>query len=57
MMEINRRKTIKLITIALSLLFVGYSPALAAEPASVRMGFVPVVTAAPLALAIERRLA
>ena len=54
MMEITRRKTTKLITIALSLLFVGYSPAMGAETASVRMGFVPVVTAAPLALAIEK---
>lgn len=54
MTKTRRGQRAIVIAIGLSLIFVSYNPGLAAEPASVRMGFVPVVTAAPLALAIDR---
>lgn len=54
MTETYRGKRALVIAIGLSFIFVSYNPGLAAEPALIRMGFVPVVTAAPLALATER---
>ena len=54
MKKTDRSRKAILIAIGLSLIFAVSNPGLAAEPTSVRMGFVPVVTVGPLALAIER---